>query len=120
MPKKQTIKPDPPADPPEETPPVDPPEETPPAPPEETAPNGKPARRDDGTSALVRVTVKRAINIDGLVIRPAIDDSSRNAGRPPVIAPIEAVIPRRVVRSYGPDYVEVIASAPPDAVIGPC
>ena len=89
-----------------------------PAPTPKPEPKSDPKPADDGRSENVRVTVKKTIGFDGVVIRPDIDDSGRGSGRPAIVKPVEAVIPRRMVASYGPEYVEIIASAPPDAKIG--
>lgn len=85
----------------------------------QTAPNGKPSpQTDDGKSVLVRVRLRRSIAFDGVAIRPQIDASGRSKGMPPVVTPVEAIMPRRLVGSYGPNYVEVLASAPDGAKVG--
>ncbi len=72
---------------------------------------------EGNADGLVRVRALRTIGFGGIVIRPKIDDSK--PGAPPVITPVEGVIPAALAVSYGPDYVEVIGPAAEGAKVGP-
>ncbi len=60
---------------------------------------------------LVRVKVKRAINVGGICMAP------KNDGKK--ITPIEAVIPYERAIAHGEADVEILGNAPKGAKIGP-
>lgn len=73
-------------------------------------------RADVGKSTMVEVEVYRAISIDGVAIRPNIEDP--RGGKRQIVNATRAIIPRERAIAFGPRAVKIVASAPDDAQIG--
>ncbi|MFB3893227.1 MAG: hypothetical protein ACE15C_14520 [Phycisphaerae bacterium] len=69
-------------------------------------------------SANVIVKLKAGVAFDGMMLRPIIDDSGRPAGRPDVVKPVKAIMPRDRAIAAGPAACEIIGDAPDGAAIG--
>jgi hypothetical protein len=60
---------------------------------------------------LVRVRVKKAVVVGGLVLRPVRDGEK--------LREIEAYVPAEAVKLHGPEYLVEVGEAPAGAKVGP-